>query len=336
VGLLRLILALTVVNWHLPIIGIDPPVTRAFHSFISVCSFFIISGFYMSMVLNETYGARRYGLADFYLNRALRLFPTYWVVLIGHFVYAGYPDGLVAWLRQATIVPSVLWGTLTVNPINVLTLGPMYTVGLEILFYLLAPLVVRRSLPALVAALVAAVALHFLPYWLGLPSRPWQYEFFPAILMFFLVGALSYRLYVVVRTWSFDRRWGHLCWLALTVYVARYADVSVPFTNAAVPLVFYAVVALTLPFLFLATKASSVDRLLGDLSYPLYVVHFPVLFAFNTVTQSSVLVTAVSLALSVVLVVIVERPVDAFRHRLSVERWLGRRDRQGQSTVPTG
>jgi peptidoglycan/LPS O-acetylase OafA/YrhL len=322
VGLFRLVLALVVLNSHLPLMGIDPPVLRIFHSFVAVCTFFIVSGFYMSLVLHETYGSRPHGIADFYLNRILRLFPTYWVVMVVYFLYRGFSGGLLDWLKQAALFPNVLWGTLALEPTNVLVLGQMYTVGLEILFYAMAPMVVRRSLPVLVLLFVAAAVLHFVPWYLGLPARPWQYEFFPSILVFFLAGALSYRLYCALRTLTFDRRWGHLAWLVLILYGVRYGHISGPFTNAVVPLVFYALITIAIPLLFIASKDSKTDRFLGDLSYPLYVVHFAVIYTIGTAYPNALLVTAVSLVLSVALVVLVERPVDTFRHRLSVQRWL--------------
>lgn len=318
VGLLRLFLALVVLNSHLPIMNIDPPVSRIFHSFVAVCAFFIISGFYMSLVLNETYATRQHGLADFYLNRLLRLFPTYWVVLICFCLYRGFPGDLSNSIEQATIIPHILWGTVTFAPTNVLQLGQMYTVGLEILFYVVAPFVVRRSLPILISFFAAAAVLHFLPSCLGLPARPWQYEFFPAILVFFLVGALSYRLYLVAKKFEFNRRWGYLGWLVLGLYCACFGNIGGPFTNAVVPLTFYLLVALTIPFLFLASKDSTIDRFLGDLSYPLYVVHFALIITVGQIYPSAIPVTALSLLASIALVFLVERPIDAFRHRLTV------------------
>jgi peptidoglycan/LPS O-acetylase OafA/YrhL len=45
--------------------------------------FFIISGFYMAMILTEKYGFSPTGLKKFFLNRVLRLYPTYYAALVG-------------------------------------------------------------------------------------------------------------------------------------------------------------------------------------------------------------------------------------------------------------
>jgi len=48
---------------------------------IAVQSFFIISGFYMSLILNEKYIGKNNSYKLFISNRLLRLYPVYWAVL---------------------------------------------------------------------------------------------------------------------------------------------------------------------------------------------------------------------------------------------------------------
>jgi hypothetical protein len=73
-GLLRLFLAASVVITHTtPIFG--------FHLMpgqTAVCLFFMISGFYMQMILSGKYSD---SIATFYTNRMLRLYPTYLIAL---------------------------------------------------------------------------------------------------------------------------------------------------------------------------------------------------------------------------------------------------------------
>jgi len=79
-GSLRLFLALCVAFGHFGMpLGFPT-------SDIAVQSFFVISGFYMALVLNEKYGPGSYWL--FISNRLLRLWPTYLVILIPSFVIA--------------------------------------------------------------------------------------------------------------------------------------------------------------------------------------------------------------------------------------------------------
>src|SRR5713226_5516703 len=79
-GILRLLFALSVLISH----------SRQFFGYnianptIAVFSFFIISGFYMGLVLDKKYGVRSKFL--FLSNRFLRIYPLYWLTLLIAFV----------------------------------------------------------------------------------------------------------------------------------------------------------------------------------------------------------------------------------------------------------
>jgi peptidoglycan/LPS O-acetylase OafA/YrhL len=333
-GILRFALALDVLFWHLPIASAYltvPPLIP--FSFIAVCVFFIISGFYMALVLNETYHPGVIGLTDFFVNRALRIFCPYLLVLLVTIIIArlagiqrldllGGPGGYIAktqmLLYNASLIPAAFNLIIGYKTNFFLLFGQMFTVGLELIFYILAPSIVRRSLPVLLTIFFLAATAHFLPYELGLPPRPWQYEFFPCILMFFLLGTLSYRLYDFLKQKSFDRRYG---WLALPL-ISGYSISGVlhgqyGFTNDIIVLTFYVMIGLLIPFLFLASKSVRWDRFIGDLSYPLYIVHMPVIKAVGLRPSAETLIVIWSIALSICLVLLVDRPLDRWRHSFS-------------------
>jgi peptidoglycan/LPS O-acetylase OafA/YrhL len=77
-GILRLLLALSVLVGHAKssIFGV-----KFVYGIIAVQSFYVISGFYMALILTDKYvgGANSYRL--FLTNRLLRLFPTYWAIV---------------------------------------------------------------------------------------------------------------------------------------------------------------------------------------------------------------------------------------------------------------
>jgi peptidoglycan/LPS O-acetylase OafA/YrhL len=86
-GILRFLLALAVIASHANGIGIPLPHEKPYPSWAifmvdgrqAVALFFIISGFYMAMVLNTKY---QNSTLKFYGNRFLRLWPTYIIILV--------------------------------------------------------------------------------------------------------------------------------------------------------------------------------------------------------------------------------------------------------------
>jgi len=77
-GLLRLLLAISVVLAHSnSIFGF-----KLVGGEMAVQAFYIISGFYMSLILNEKYIGLNNSFRLFISNRFLRLFPIYWIMLL--------------------------------------------------------------------------------------------------------------------------------------------------------------------------------------------------------------------------------------------------------------
>lgn len=77
-GLIRLLLAISVVIAHSSsIFGFSLVGGQ-----VAVQAFYIISGFYMSLILNEKYIGINNSYKLFITNRLLRLYPIYWIVLL--------------------------------------------------------------------------------------------------------------------------------------------------------------------------------------------------------------------------------------------------------------
>lgn len=75
-GMLRFLLALSVVIQHsTPLFG-----HQLTTGIVAVQGFFVVSGFYMALILAEKYPATKQGTWLFYSNRFLRIYPVYWSV----------------------------------------------------------------------------------------------------------------------------------------------------------------------------------------------------------------------------------------------------------------
>jgi peptidoglycan/LPS O-acetylase OafA/YrhL len=299
-GLLRLLLALSVVLVHMP----EAPTTLVGGK-PAVQTFFMLSGFYMALVITQKYPT----LGPFYFNRALRIFPTYLLVLSLSVVLDGgakfidivrsswdLPSKALMIVANIGIIGSdIMMFTAPVDGHITFVKSfwdytPMFwhfhyipqawTLPLELCFYALAPFIVRRvSLLFVIcgASLVLRIWLHSQ----GFNRDPWTYRFFPSEMLFFCGGAIAYHvsgtnrfraLYNITRGWV--ARIGVVSLIFLFPVVLRAG-----YNPKVTQVVFYCLVWLMLPFLFASTKQVRADRLFGELSYPLYVCHYLVIDA---------------------------------------------------------
>jgi peptidoglycan/LPS O-acetylase OafA/YrhL len=351
-GALRLVLALSVVVWHLPNTQV-----KLVHGGSAVILFFIISGFYMALVLNERYVSAR----EFYMARALRIFPPYYAmcaIAIAWYAYTSTPTlftssmgqplaarvGLIAtnvlligqdWFQG--IINLLTWaGPSTIAlriaahfPANFFTdppfmlIGQAWSLGSELLFYLLAPLIVR-SLPRILIWFAASVALRtILIVGFGLRSGVWGYQFFPATLCLFLLGSASYHLYAKIRRvrWAEPIGSAAMVTMALLAFapivqkggVLMVDDRGTSYDTLGLWLAYLGFAA-ALPFLFVRWKNSTLDRWLGELSYPLYLVHGLVIgICVNVIDRPNWAIPA-SVITAAALYLTVDLPVDRWRH----------------------
>lgn len=364
-GLLRLILALSVFFVHtgslygLKLVG----------SSVAVQSFFVISGFYMSLILNEKYkGPGSYYL--FITNRFLRLLPAHWVVLsiAVIVIYSLRPySSEEPWVSysfdmffplldikaQAMIIfsnlfmlgqdllnllridPQTGFFAFTLDPSRASGAGlppvltfffnpPAWSLGTELLFYILAPFLVRRRKRVLLALVALSLLLRVAMFYSGYRHTAWQFQFFPTELALFLMGALSYRLY---RSGSsfFSSRFG--LYAAITLICATFAYYYLPGVEVQGAQMkkwgYYLLLIFLMPAAFSYTSNIRLDRYLGDLSYPIYVVHYSVVWLWVLLREElidrvhdAVLISgmlALTLALAVALFHLVIKPMEKFR-----------------------
>ncbi|NJB68296.1 peptidoglycan/LPS O-acetylase OafA/YrhL [Desulfobaculum xiamenense] len=341
-GLLRLLLALSVFEHHSGIAGYD-----FLKGSSAVQCFFILSGFYMALILNGRYATRPLGV--FYANRFLRLMPAYLVTCLlslvalalfdAHpFMDADYlasvgdwplPERLALALSSLFVIGQDLLFVTGVDALGhfhfaagdpaavkayTFSLVPQaWSLSVEMLFYLAAPFLVRGGVRRCSAILAAGLALRLSLYALGPAADAFAYRFMPAHLPLFMAGALAHHAYTLIK----DRPWA-----------CRVGAWLLPFTIAGMLLhgvapapwrfpALAVLVASATPFIFALTRDSRTDRLLGDLSYPLYLVHFLCIALWEAAPcelSSAALVLGTAVA-TLGLYALVDRPIDRWRHR---------------------
>jgi len=324
-GTIRAILALSVVVCHLW--GHALPFTA--NGYNAVILFFIISGFYMSMVINNKYCKEP--LFNFYMARALRIYPIYLVTLIfivGFLSATGNP------LPAPTATREWIFSTFTnisIFPIpwlgnwDWLAITPAWSLAVELQFYLVAPFIVTRRLWICIAITLGLVALRlsaldqdFAYARYSVPHADW---------CFFMLGAVAHRLGLLVKGDHVRKAIG---WMAVIILPLAGLLCGLPIVKDLDRVElwgFYLVFAAAIPFVFSISMRSRIDRILGELSYPIYIVHWPaikVILYYNAVIYRFLpydyyreIDLGLVILASVALHFLIENPVERFRRRFS-------------------
>lgn len=308
--------------------------------------FFVISGFYMALILSKKYQSATL----FYSNRFLRLYPTYALVLLGTMIWfliawaytnhrpppfwtveANAQMPIWQWLAlqfsNLTMVgqdlPSLfhwksgegflfLHGNADVTPGGAewggsyTWIGQAWTIGTEIWFYLLAPFVVRRGVAVQITLASASCALMILME----RFSPLTYFFFPANFWFFISGSLLYSFYqsryFSVPTWAGPP--------ALAYVIVAGCSVGVV-SNPVVHNILLILIALSIPLLFNTFANRQWDSAIGNLSYPVYLVHALIISVLvkSLRIHSDLLIVIVSVSAAMLIVHFVENPMDKYR-----------------------
>ena len=157
---------------------------------------------------------------------------------------------------------------------SLLFIPQSWALALELYFYLLAPWLVKRSTCFLSMLAGYSFLLRIILTLAGYPFEPWGYRFFPTELLFFLLGMVSYRwnitltdvIHYIPRTALFSFI------LAIIILFRSLPYISIRDYQLFEWLLIF-VCILVLPFLFVYLHTDRLQRILGDVSYPMYLTH---------------------------------------------------------------
>jgi peptidoglycan/LPS O-acetylase OafA/YrhL len=352
-GMVRVALAMAVVLSHLPL---------ASYKFLSgglaVQAFFIVSGFYMALVLDGKYK----NVSLFYSNRLLRLFPTY-LVMVMLTIIAVY-----VFNASATMSPEIVDRILQ-NPLSAIVLGienlimvgqemlfwfsiddagalvldprgPLpdentvvgwqglfvpqaWSLSMELMFYAIAPFLARAGWKWIAVICVASIALRLSGAFLeGFDYLLWQGRFFPTALFLFLLGMLAHKALPFAN--RLPKAVGWITALAVLAFIVAFPLLG--WTDIRMRWAVYAIFAATTPFTFAAFKDNALDRWIGDLSYPIYMTQlFVIGFVLTYEPPFGMWIGILgTVAMSIAILVLIDHPLDRWRqHRAHARREPG-------------
>ena len=279
-GLLRFFLALSVIIAHLA----EGVQFFAHWGLFAVFGFYLISGYLITTILNETYHFR---FSAFVVNRFLRLFPIYYVVGVATIPVIILSDNASgfhpAWATQTSWID--ILGNALIIPFEFYDssfrlVPPAWSIAVELVNYLILWLIVARSRSLAVLVFLVACAYHIASLWSGADWGKRYYPFYAALLPFSL-GAMVYffrnsintgspRIQVLLANFSFAT-W--LINLALCDFLGGIG-------GRLFSLLFYVNLAALSIFLYMMVNSpKSVpklkwDKQIGDLAYPIFLTHW--------------------------------------------------------------
>lgn len=279
-GLLRFVLAMFVVVAHL-----TEGVSFFSHwGVFAVFGFYVISGYLITVILNETYSFRFFA---FVANRFLRLFPIYYIVALGSLLIISFSSGASifhsAWSIQTRMVDII--GNSLVFPFEFYdasfrVVPPTWSVAVELVCYFLLWLVVARNKTLAISIVLVSSLYHIVSL---VEGADWtrRYSPFYAALLPFALGASIYFFRIALAALS-SRASSHISllscvvWLINLVFCGFMAGLGGRFFD------FFFYINLISLVVFVGTvKNASIkllsmklNKVLGDLAYPIFLTHW--------------------------------------------------------------
>lgn len=275
-GIYRFILAGMVTLAHLASPVID------WTGVYAVFCFYLLSGYLMTLVLNERYGFNFDGLSRYAINRILRIFPPYLAVLLVGFLVVILIPETAKNTNSALSMPSTSMEWLH----NIFIFGingdpnrlvpPAWSVDVELFFYCSMGLILARNKYICVAWFVSSLAISIFMIMTeeGFGRR---YGSVLGASLPFSMGSMMYYFNNRVSTLSHS----HL-FIASALFLL-YTGLSNYLWENPRNMGFYLSLVLAIYLQICLTKLSNanisfwliaLDRRLGDLSYPIFLCHW--------------------------------------------------------------
>jgi peptidoglycan/LPS O-acetylase OafA/YrhL len=329
-GYLRFFLAILVLLSHLKITcGINQGIT-------AVVSFYMLAGFVVTHLLTKVFQPGPTIIKRFFLERFLRIFPLYLYVLALTLVFlilTGFgqpyfsPVRLLANLLVIPLNYYMVWDNSILQDPKFWLVPPAWSLAAELQAYILLPLVIfSKRLKVLLAG--SSFLIFMLAVTAALEPDYFGYRLIPGVFFMFIIGTCLYKsTRIPEQADTFDRIFPPFCYL-----VAIFCLPVMGFLGSVkrgVVLEVFLGLLLGIPIIHYLSRNPlrlPLDRLLGDLSYGIFISHFLsmwiLIYLFHLQASSLGGATAIFLfavVISFVGTFILERSLFKYRSGLSVE-----------------
>lgn len=303
----------------------------------AVFGFYVISGFLMTLIMHESYGYTSKGISAYALNRVLRIYPIYWISILLSLTLIGvFGSDVSSAYHHAILFPSNISDMLknlflffpTLDSIRLTP--PSWALTVELFFYILIGLGLSKNRNIVYSWFFFSLGYHVVNqiFCLGWDS----YFTLIAASLPFSTGALIYhikdRIQIVKRMpKSLARSFPVLLVAAIGFnWIVAYLRSDLSSVHYYINYSLCSIVVLSLaqtrdlPFI-----NGRLDKLLGDLSYPIYLIHYQVgllvMLLLNeigfSVARPSTFLLVVStpciIVVAWIMTITLERPIEVMR-----------------------
>ena len=295
----------------------------------AVWGFFVLSGFLMTEILRNKYGFTMDGIQKYAFNRFIRIFPLYYLSLLFGLI-------IIYILKKNGIAPTVLnpqfylpestiswFANITLLPLSDIGGRPVPVSGalaVEIEAYILIPFMAYSRNAAWLGAIMSLlVSLK-----LGI-----NLESFPARYSDLLTGYFSFAVGTLINHYKDELQNIAMPKVSVFLWLLHCLMIGVintwPWTYGLyVSVILSAWVVISLHKL----DKSKIDILLGDLSYPVYLLHTTVAAGFLLYFDASrsliffLITFLITIFVSYVLLIVFDHPIQKFKKKANTNRNL--------------
>lgn len=332
-GILRLLLANSVLFLHIGYF----PLHKFINAGMAVSLFFVLSGFYMALVLNSKY---KDDAKLFYINRYLRLWPAYLFSIFIVILNLYLSDGLSNWIQNflqlglfakififfsnififgsdlllhfSFVGKEIIFSEFAIskshNGMSFMLNPPVWSISIELFLYLISPFILKSYKKTIIFTTVGIIYGLIMRYeWFGFKSNFRFDLYYPNYFLLFGLGALAYWFPKKLKELSNTQ------YIFVAVFTLLIFD-----SYQGLPTYPYLALAIAIPTLFKLTAGNKMDRFLGELSYPIYLLHQPIYNLINTLIPNSPLIfhyLTINL-ISITTVICWEEPFARLRHKI--------------------
>lgn len=283
-NILRIFLAIVVLFYHIGKLA-DVELLSSLPGKIAVQSFFIISGF----LICKSY-FQNSNIKEYFLSRALRIYPLYFVVICFSFLFGllSYNFGVIDYIQEgggAYLLFNLVFlnffqpdlpGLFIDNPLNSAVNGSLWTIKIEVAFYILVPIVFgyfTKYLSTYKLIVFTGGLSLFIGFILNIVSNefglsPSFNKQIPTMWIYFMLGAYIYHFKPKKISY----------WYLIPISIGLFINQDVSMWYY--PLLQPFLVSLFVYLLAFNIRLIKVPKKIGDISYGIYILHYPLIQTF--------------------------------------------------------